>query len=199
MTLRGRLTAAFLAVVLGPVLLGSFFVGATVTTVSRDRTVERLDHAATTVRTAVAALCRQLQAAADTVAVVSGPDRPAAADQLVARGLASGVQITDGAGVPVYRTPELPRAGGVAPAWRDCAAPAGDAGVAAIVAHVETADVDGRPLGTVYAAELLDAAFVDRLAASSGAAVTLFTEAEAEAEAGAGAGADPGVVHSTEP
>ena len=35
-TLRGRLTAAFLAVVLGPVLLGAFFVGATVAAVDRE-------------------------------------------------------------------------------------------------------------------------------------------------------------------
>ena len=41
MTLRGRLTAAFLAVVLGPVLLGSIFVALTVAMVSRDRTAER--------------------------------------------------------------------------------------------------------------------------------------------------------------
>jgi hypothetical protein len=42
-TLRGRLTTAFLVVVLGPVLLGSIFVALTVATVSRDRTAERLD------------------------------------------------------------------------------------------------------------------------------------------------------------
>src|SRR4051812_45075043 len=64
-TLRGRLTTAFLAVVLGPVLLGSLFVGMTVGAVSRDRTVERLDHATPTVRTAIGAVCRQLQATAD--------------------------------------------------------------------------------------------------------------------------------------
>src|SRR5690349_5259355 len=93
-TLRGRLTTAFLAVVLGPVLLGSFFVGMTVATVSRDRTVERLDHAATTVRTAIGAMCRQLQAVADAVAVVPPDARPATADQLTSRGLTTGVQIT---------------------------------------------------------------------------------------------------------
>src|SRR5918998_6826256 len=67
-TLRGRLTTAFLVVVLGPVLLGASFVGMTVATVSRDRTVERLDHATGAVRTAIGALCRQLQAVADSVA-----------------------------------------------------------------------------------------------------------------------------------
>ena len=92
MTLRGRLTSAFLVVVLGPVLLGSIFVALTVGAVSRERTTERLDHAAATVSVAVGALCRQLQAAADAVAVVPVTDRVAVADQLVARGLASAIR-----------------------------------------------------------------------------------------------------------
>ena len=148
MTLRGRLTSAFLAVVLGPVLLGSFFVGVTVTTVNADRAEERLDHAATTVRTAIGAVCRQLQATADAVAVLSADDRADAARQLVKRGLAS--EITD-------RTD---------PRWRDCARPAG--GVDAISA-ASTAE-DG---AQIVAAQRLDAGFVDRLAASSGADVLL--------------------------
>src|SRR5690349_6519163 len=79
-TLRGRLTSAFLVVVLGPVLLGSIFVALTVAAVSRERTNERLDHAVTTVQAAVGAICGQLQAAADAVAVVPADSRPAVAD-----------------------------------------------------------------------------------------------------------------------
>lgn len=149
MTLRGRLTTAFLAVVLGPVLLGSFFVGMTVATVNRDRTVERLDHAATTVRTSIGAMCRQLQAVADAVAVLPADARQAAADQLVGRGLASEVRI-----------------GAEDPGWRDCSAPA-NAGVTAIAAQARAGDV------TVAAAQSLDGTFVYRLAASSGAEITL--------------------------
>lgn len=167
MTLRGRLTTALLAVVLGPVLLGSFFVGMTVVTVSRDRTVERLDHAATTVRTAIGAMCRQLQAAADAVAVLPEADRRPAADQLVTRGLASEIRI--GAGDP----------GG----QRDCAAPAADAGVTAIVARARQGAV------TIAALQVLDAGFVARLAAACGAGVTLLT--------GDGPGAGPAL--SSEP
>ncbi|MFG1610691.1 diguanylate cyclase [Actinoplanes sp. NPDC049265] len=148
MTLRGRLTTAFLAVVLGPVLLGSFFVGLTVATVNAERADERLDHAATTVRTAIGAICRQLQATADAVAVLPGPHRDTAVRQLVARGLAT--EISDRAD----------------PRWRDCARPAG--GVAAISATSTAADGD-----QVVAALRLDAGFVDRLAASSGADVLL--------------------------
>jgi two-component system cell cycle response regulator len=190
-TLRGRLTTAFLAVLLGPVLLGSLFVAVTVATVSRDRTVERLDHAATTVRTAVGALCRQLQAAADTVAVVPAQDRRAAAEQLVIRGVASAFQVVDGDRVPVFSTAAMPVTvdGTTAAPWRDCAVPdAPAAGLAAIAAHADVRDVDGRPVTTVIASAALDAAFADRLAASAGTAVTLLT----------GTGAGSGVALSTE-
>jgi two-component system cell cycle response regulator len=102
-TLRGRLTTAFLVVVLGPVLLGSIFVALTVATVRRDRTAERLDHAATTVRTAIGATCRQLQMAADTVAVVPADDRSAVVSQLVARGLAT--DISFGSAEPARNQP----------------------------------------------------------------------------------------------
>ena len=154
MTLRGRLTAAFLVVVLGPVLLGSLFVGMTVATVSRDRTTERLDHAATTVRTAIGAMCRQLQAAADAVAVLPAADRRPAADQLVTRGLASGITIG----------PSDP--GGL----RDCSAPAAGGAVTALVARARHDEI------TVAAVQSLDAGFVARLAASCGAEVTLLAD-----------------------
>src|SRR5262249_27880849 len=42
-TLRARLTAAFLIVVLGPVVLGAIFVGITVSAVGTHRTQDRLD------------------------------------------------------------------------------------------------------------------------------------------------------------
>ncbi len=161
MTLRGRLTTAFLVVVLGPVLLGASFVGMTVATVSRDRTVERLDHAATTVRTAIGAVCRQLQAAADAVAVLPRENRAAAADQLVKRGLASAVATVDNTTGIV----------GVDNAnWRDCAATTGG-GVQAVAARADAPD------GMVVAAQNVDTGFLDRLAASSGADVALLTNA----------------------
>lgn len=72
MTLRARLTAAFLAVVLGPVLLGAVFVGVTVATVSRARSMERLDVAAGGVRIAVGAACRRLRSAAEMAALLTG-------------------------------------------------------------------------------------------------------------------------------
>src|SRR4051812_14893562 len=135
-TLRGRLTTAFLAVVLGPVLLGSLFVGTTVATVSRDRTVERLDHATTTVRTAIGAVCRQLQATADAGSGLPADDRRGAADRMVGRGLASTIDLGGGDHLD----------------WRDCTDPR-DGGVVAIAARSDA----------VIAAQTLDAAFLDRL------------------------------------
>jgi diguanylate cyclase (GGDEF)-like protein len=161
-TLRGRLATAFLVVVLGPVLLGSFFVGMTVATVSRDRTDERLDHAVTTVRTAIGALCRQLQAVADAVAVLPGDGRRAAVDQLVQRGLASTITIS----------------GSADPNWRDCGVAAPGGGASAIAATARAGDV------TVRAAIALDTGFIERLAASSGVDVSL------DPAAGPAAGAD---------
>ncbi|BCJ43012.1 hypothetical protein GCM10010168_02470 [Actinoplanes ianthinogenes] len=215
MTLRGRLTSAFLVVVLGPVLLGSIFVALTVAAVSRDRTNERLDHAVTTVRAAIGAICGQLQAAADAVAVVPAGSRSTVADQLVARGLAgdirfAGAEIPEPAGLarrsqpaPQPAAPEAGGPWGPGPAttgtqagWQDCAAPderpatgpaatgpaaTGPAatGPAApgltatghvttgLAASARAADV------TVFAAEQVDAALLERLGTAAGVTVTL--------------------------
>ncbi|MEV4655232.1 diguanylate cyclase [Micromonospora sp. NPDC049301] len=167
MTLRGRLTAAFLVVVLGPVLLGAFFVASTVTAVDRSRSTERLAVAASTVRTSVDALCQQLRATADAVALTGDP--AVAAAQLVGRGLAAGVLITDVTGQVTYTSPGAPST-----PWRDCSGPATPAGpVRALAARVDLRDRAGTLLGTVAAAQLVDPAFVARLAAVTGVAVTL--------------------------
>ncbi|MEO3771463.1 diguanylate cyclase [Micromonospora sp. B9E7] len=200
MTLRGRLTAAFLVVVLGPVLLGVLFVASTVAAVDRSRSTERLAVAASTVRTSVDALCQQLRATADAVALTADP--PVAAAQLVGRGLAAAVSITDVSGQVSYVSPGAPAA-----PWRDCSGPTnsetnsptsgeakrpttgpasgGTTGptnsetngsaspVRALAAQVDLRDRSGTLLGTVTAAQLVDPAFVARLAAVTGVAVTL--------------------------
>ncbi|MET8832652.1 diguanylate cyclase [Micromonospora sp. NPDC004540] len=172
MTLRGRLTAAFLTVVLGPVLLGAFFVGSTLNAVDRGRASERLGLAAAGVRTSVDALCQQLRAAADAVALVADPAaRPRAADQVVGRGLAAGVRIADPAGRTSYATP-----GGPAGPWQDCVADATAGPVGALAVRVRLRDPAGADLGTVAAAQPVDPAFVARLAAVTGVGVTLLDD-----------------------
>ncbi|SIN32685.1 GGDEF domain-containing protein [Micromonospora cremea] len=182
MTLRGRLTAAFLVVVLGPVLLGAFFVASTVAAVDRSRSTQRLAVAASTVRTSVDALCQQLRATADAVALTGDPTR--AADQLVGRGVAAAVLITDVTGQVTYASPGAPST-----PWRDCSGPVASPGPArALAARVDLRDAAGTLLGTVAAAQLVDPAFVARLAAATGVAVTLL-------DGGASA---PRVTHTTE-
>ncbi|MEO3778541.1 diguanylate cyclase [Micromonospora sp. B11E3] len=185
MTLRGRLTAAFLVVVLGPVLLGAFFVGTTMAAVDRGRSAERLGLAAATVRTSVDALCQQLRAAADSVALA--PDaagRAGAARQVVSRGLAAAVVVADVTGQVRYATPGAP-----AQPWLDCSAARPAPGpVRVLGARVGLRDRAGRDLGTVAAAQPVDPAFVARLAAVTGVAVTLLDDA---------GGADQ-VAHTTE-
>ncbi|MFI7023167.1 diguanylate cyclase [Micromonospora sp. NPDC049900] len=175
MTLRGRLTAAFLAVAFGPVLLGAVFVASTVATMDRSRATERLAVAATAVRTSIDALCQQLRAAADAVALTA--DRSGAASQVVSRGLASAVLVTDVTGRVSFATPDAPPA-----PWRDCGPPApptvglgpATAGpVGALAVRVELRDPGGAALGTVSAAQPVDPRFVARLAAVTGVAVTL--------------------------
>jgi two-component system cell cycle response regulator len=190
-TLRGRLTSAFLVVVLGPVLLGSIFVALTVGAVNRERTTERLDHAAVTVSVAVGAICRQLQASADAVAVVPAADRRAVADQLVARGLATEIAVTDpeqpGAAAPEQPSataPEQPSGtdtgqpslgrsamtGDPGAGGQDCAAP-GSGDSSRVTASAYAREV------TVIAAQRIDAALLDRLGAAAGVAVTIGAEA----------------------
>jgi len=155
-TLRGRLTTAFLVVVLGPVLLGSIFVAITVATVSRDRTAERLDHAATTVRIGIAAACRQLQAAADAVAVVPEKERSAVANQLITRGLATDIRISRAGPVVARPIGVASEYGG----WQDCSSPAGGPAAAIAARAVSGATV-------ITAAQTVDDAFLARLAAAS--------------------------------
>ncbi|MDG4807761.1 diguanylate cyclase [Micromonospora sp. WMMD1120] len=222
MTLRGRLTAAFLVVVLGPVLLGALFVVSIVGSVDRSRSTERLAVAASTVRTSLDALCQQLRATADAVALTAEPAVVAA--QLVDRGLAAAVSIRDVTGQVTYVSPDAPST-----PWRDCAAPT-SAGtpsetsdptassptngptptadpiptndptptndgaddptnpVGALAARVDLRDRAGIRLGTVTAAQRVDPAFVARLAAVTGVAVTLL-------DSGVG---DARVTHTTE-
>ncbi|GAA0542984.1 hypothetical protein GCM10010172_25570 [Paractinoplanes ferrugineus] len=158
MTLRGRLTTAFLVVVFGPVLLGAIFVALTVATVSQDRAAERLDHAATTVRTGIGAICRQLQASADAVAVVPAAERAAVARQLVARGLATEVEVTPVGAQLASSAGETARG--------DCAEPANQQFSA--ISATATAGAD-----KITAVQSVDADFLTRLAATSGAGVRL--------------------------
>ena len=172
MTLRARLTAAFLAVVLGPVLLGAIFVGATIAQVSHDRSAEQLDLATTGVRTALDALCTRVGASAEAAALASKGGRDLGAGREVAQRLTQGIQLVANDGRVLLAAGAMPPR-----PWADCGktmpVSAPRTGYAAISARVGMLDANGHLLGYAYAVQPIDQALVHDLSVASGAAVTV--------------------------
>ncbi|MCP2325559.1 diguanylate cyclase (GGDEF)-like protein [Hamadaea flava] len=173
MTLRTRLTSAFLATVLAPVVVGALVAGGVLTSVARDQAAQRLSVAATAVRTSVTALCGQLGAVAQAVAAAPAPDRAAVAQGYVVRGLATGVHIETGgeADFAGITTPGAPP-----PPWADCppgsASDIGPASYEGLAARVDLVS-GGQTIGSVYAAQTVDRAFLNRLSDAIGVDVEL--------------------------
>lgn len=200
MTLRARLTAAFLAVVLGPVLIGAVFVGATVGTVGQSRSAERLSLAATAVATTLDARCHGLRAAAETLVALSqgGGIRQSAIDQVVSRGLATSAWLESDRGDPYGTPPPPPRP------WADCVAGTASPGpLTALVYRVEMRSAGGDLLGYAVAAEPVDAQLVQGLARATGVGVTLLDGRERPLSSATGqrvdeiAGAAAGLARNT--
>jgi two-component system cell cycle response regulator len=175
-TLRSRLTAAFLAVVLGPVLVGAVLVGVVVTDLVGDRARDRLAVGSNTVVTAISSLCQQARAAAQVVAEASdGGERTTAVREVLTRKLADAARIEDARGRVRAAAGILPRDG--AP-WTDCTArPAVDAPLpAGVTAAVELRRPDGALVGRVRAGFAVGKALVERLASQSAVEVTVLDE-----------------------
>jgi diguanylate cyclase (GGDEF)-like protein len=173
-TLRARLTAALLAVVLAPVLVGSVFVGGMVAAVGNAQSTERLDVAATAVRTTVDAICNGLRNSAETAAALAmGGDSVVqaarqSAKQVVRRGQVDAARVDDVHG----RT--LETYGKVPGPWTLCT----DTGpgvdkveVRALGWRTELRDAADDLVGYVVVAVPLDANLVQRLANSAGVEV----------------------------
>ncbi len=180
MTLRARLTGAFLVVVLGPVVIGSIFVGLTVNAVNQSRERDRLDVATNSLRTVIGATCERLESTAEAAATatVAGTD-PTPARALVAAGRASAIHIENAAGTSLITTdgaPEppwalctpLPAAAGI-PAYD----PSVDGPYTAIATAVQMRDPAGATIGYSYAAQTLDASFAAQLSDAAGAQITV--------------------------
>ncbi|NUR72724.1 MAG: diguanylate cyclase [Hamadaea sp.] len=176
MTLRTRLTSAFLATVLAPVLVGALVAGSVLTSVARDQAAQRLSVAATAVRTSVSALCGQLSAVAQAVAAAPAPDRATVAQGYVVRGLATGVHIETGGLSGGDDFAGITTPGAPPPPWADCPpAAATDIGTASyegLAARVDLVD-GGQTVGAVYAAQTVDRAFLNRLSDAVGVDVQL--------------------------
>jgi len=140
-TLRTRLTAAFVLVVVVPLLVG---VGLLVTTVPRafaQRQERSVQEAATLVAAVVADWCDRARVAAEAAGRAAlATDDPAAAQaalrSLVDRGLASGLRVTSGAG-RIITAGEPPSVG------RDCTV--GEPSDAAVTAVVRLEQAGARP------------------------------------------------------
>ena len=158
MTLRARLTAAFLAVVLGPVLLGAAFVGAMVTAVDRSRAADRLDHAAGAVRGTLDALCGELRAGALAAGALA--DRPAVRERPDVA-----VQVRDADDHPRGTGDRTPP-----PPWAVCGQSPGAGPYTALAARVELRAAGGALAGYAYAVRPVDATLLDQLTDAAGGA-----------------------------
>ena len=166
MSLRARLTTAFLVVVLGPVLLGAVFIGTAVDTLTTERAADRLDAAAAAVTATVSAACDRLLAAAGSVALLftdGEESMAAAAGRAVAAGQATGVRVDDATGRPqVSRGDPIPDPEETARCGEVDARRSG--GVSALVARVPVHDDNALLHGTAWTWQPVDDDFVAELA-----------------------------------
>ncbi|HEY0357036.1 MAG TPA: diguanylate cyclase [Mycobacteriales bacterium] len=174
MTLRARLTAAFLAVVLGPVLVGAVAVGFVATKYAGDRVRDQLQVGGNTVVSTLSSMCQRARAAAQVVATSSaGGTRTAAVTQVVRQGLADAARLEDPTGKVRAAAGQLSRSPS-AP-WTDCTDKprAGGPMPAGIIASIELRRPNGTVLGRARAGFAVNPALVTRLRAGSGLQVTV--------------------------
>ncbi len=164
MTLRTRLTVAFLLVVLVPLLVGGLLLSRVLPPAVESRQADGLRTTARATATVVGDYCDRARAAAEAAGRAStgtsSAGATAALQSLVTAGLADGVRVVDGAGRVVGSAGEVP---GQA---KDCAVGAASPGPS-IAGVVQLRTAAGRA-GTATAAFRVDRALVDRLAAAVG-------------------------------
>ena len=170
MSLRTRLTAAFVLVLLVPLLVAAVVVGVVVPRASVETQQRGLTSSARLAAAAVHEVCGRVRAAAEAAARAAGDPADqvvrTAAQALVDRGLVDGVRVVDARSVDraVAGTPPTPGGG-------DCttgaALTAGD-GVA-LAATTGVRRDGGAVVGSVTAGVTVDAAFARRLRESAGA------------------------------
>jgi diguanylate cyclase (GGDEF)-like protein len=173
-TLRSRLTAAFLAIVLGPVLVGAVAVGFVVTKYAGERARDRLAVGSNAIVSTLSSMCQRARAAAQVVATSSnGGTRTGAVTQVVRQGLADAARLEGPTGkvrATAGRLSALPTA-----PWTDCtdAPRAGAPMPAGIIASIELRRPNGTLLGRARAGFTVNKALVERLSDESGLAVTV--------------------------
>ncbi len=189
MTLRTRLTAAFVLVVLVPLLVVVTLVTATLPAALDERQEEGLLSSSRLAASVVAGLCDRATAAAEAVARAAAATSSTAQlrpvlEELVRRGVADGVRVTGSVGQTVGAAGSAPPV----PA-RDCTT--GEvvrAGavvqLAAVVELGRPGGGDSSPAGAAVAGLTVDDALADRLQMSTGGEVALVAAGQLVARSG---------------
>jgi diguanylate cyclase (GGDEF)-like protein len=153
-TLRARLTAALLLVLVGPALHGAALLAGALPL--RSGADETLDQASDALRRAVAVQCRHLEASAESISATAAVRRE-----------------------PLAVVPE-----GAAGPWALCGTSPGPVLLPAgthyggLAARVEIHDANGTLTGYAYAVQPLNAAFLRELSSTAGGTVTLLAVGE---------------------
>ena len=189
MSLRSRLTTAFLVVVLGPVLVGAVFVAAIMSHLAESRETALADSAVTTVDTALGTVCERIQASAAAVALNHRGDDEIDATEMaklvVGREAVDGVVFTE---LETAGTTTAPGVGATAPegAWIDCGgetAPAADLPIVALGSQVTVENGDGTT-AAFTAFRTVDQEFLTTIAGAADAALILQDGREQQLRAG---------------
>ena len=184
MTLRTRLTAAFVVVVLVPLVVGALLVTRAIPRANAARQGETVTTSARLVATVLSGYCDRARATAEAAgrawSGAVGPAGSRAVADLVGRGLADGVRVSSSAGPTVA-------AAGTAPPFAaagDCVT--GASGTAPfLTAIVRLSTATGAPAGSALAAYRIDPALARRLQASVGTGqVALLVGGRVVAESG---------------
>jgi diguanylate cyclase (GGDEF)-like protein len=177
-SLRSRLTTAFLVVVLGPVLVGAVFVAAVMSHLADSRGDALANSAVTMVDSTLGTICERIQASAAAVALnYRSGDQTDAVDMaqlLVDRAVVDGVVFSSLASVGSNAGTDI---GAEAPdgSWVDCGetvAHAGSGPIVALGAQAEVQNADGTT-AVFTAFREVDREFLSRLARVADADIIL--------------------------
>jgi diguanylate cyclase (GGDEF)-like protein len=174
MTLRGRLTAAFVLVVLVPLVVGAFLVSRAVPKAVQDSQRVGALSSSRLVAQVLRDYCDRARATAESVARVAGSGTPfqtrAATTSAVERTLADGVRVSDPTGAVVAS------AGSVPAAPHDCGTTGGSGQAVSAIVTLRTAL--GKPAGQVVASFLLTGTLLDNVRAAVGDGDVVLVDAD---------------------
>ena len=179
MTLRMRLSLAFLFIVIVPLVVAAIVVGIGVPHALDTSAGNRLDASQASATAFLRSTCQQVRLAAEVIgreeAAAPAAHRDQVAADVIARALGDYAVLTDQTGSVVSHAGSLP--GGATPdptALGSCSrqmAPAG--GLSVVADFVAVQSTAGKPLGTAAVAVALDAKTAKDIAASADADVTV--------------------------